>query len=234
MITYIRHSERLDRTDKKKWKRSKRYKENKYDTPITKNGEKIAKKAIKKLFESGYNKVDYLYCSPLTRCIQTCLVIKNHIKKKLKKDIKIRIEYGLVEINYKNPIIFKDGKFVTHSRTNKYLDNKLKMKNIIKKYGEHIDLNYKSMTTFSQVKLDKSQQDFLNRCIDTYNGILKQVNYKKDNVLCIAHGGVIYAIYSYFNKKVMWDDYDKIAGKYCSILVKDFKKKKIKSITNIN
>ena len=43
MITYIRHSERLDRTDKKKWKRSKRYKENKYDTPITKNGEKIAK-----------------------------------------------------------------------------------------------------------------------------------------------------------------------------------------------
>jgi broad specificity phosphatase PhoE len=232
MITIMRHSERQDRELPKKWKKSKRYKENKYDTPITKNGEKIAKRAILKLFDSGYKNIDYIYCSPLTRCIQTCLIAKEEIKKKFKKDIKIRIEYGLVEVNYQTPLVFKDGKFTTCKRTNKYLDDELKMKNIIKKYGEHIDLNYKSMTKFSEVKFDKSEKIFLNRCIDTYNGILKQVNKKKDNVLCVAHGGVIYAIYSYFKKKIMWDDYDKIAGKYCSILVKDFKNKKIKSITN--
>ena len=38
MITLFRHSERLDNTNKKKWIKSKRYKENKYDTPITPNG----------------------------------------------------------------------------------------------------------------------------------------------------------------------------------------------------
>ena len=99
----MRHSERQDRELPKKWKKSKRYKENKYDTPITKNGEKIAKRAILKLFDSGYKNIDYIYCSPLTRCIQTCLIAKEQIKKKFKKDIKIRIEYGLVEVNYQTP-----------------------------------------------------------------------------------------------------------------------------------
>lgn len=233
MITYIRHSERLDRTDTKKWKRSQRYKENKYDTPITKNGLKIARKAYNKLYDSGYKKVDYIYCSPLTRCIQTCLVIKKEIKKKLKKDIKIRIEYGLVEVNYSKPLIFKNGKFTTCTRTKKYMDKKLSMENIIKNYGEHIDTNYNSMTKMKDVSFDKSEMEFLNRCIKTYNGIKKQVK-KKDNVIVVAHGGVIFSLYSFFNKKINWDNYDEISGEYCSILVKDNIKKKYESITNFD
>lgn len=233
MITYIRHSERLDRTNTKKWKRSKRYKENIYDTPITKNGEKIAKKAINKLFDSGYKKVDYLYCSPLTRCIQTCLVIKKEIKKKLKKDIKIRIEYGLVEVNYSPPLVYKNGKFVPCKKTKKYMDEKLSIKNIIKKYGEHLDLNYNSMTKYKDVDFDKEEEIFLNRCIKTYNGIKKQVK-KKDNVIVCAHGAVMFAIYSYFNKKINWDLYNDISGEYCSILIKDNKNNKVKSINKFD
>ena len=42
MITLFRHSERLDSTNKNKWIKSKRYKENKYDTP---NGKKLVKKS---------------------------------------------------------------------------------------------------------------------------------------------------------------------------------------------
>ena len=60
MITLFRHSERLDSTNKKKWIKSKRYKENKYDTPITPNGKKLAKKAYNKLYDSGYKDVDYI------------------------------------------------------------------------------------------------------------------------------------------------------------------------------
>ena len=61
MITLIRHSERLDMKNNKKWIKSKRFKENKYDTPITPNGKKLAKKAYNKLFDSGYKNVDYIY-----------------------------------------------------------------------------------------------------------------------------------------------------------------------------
>ena len=37
---------------------------------------------------------------------------------------------------------------------------KLKMKNIIKRYGDHIDQDYKSMKKFNEVKFDKSEQNF--------------------------------------------------------------------------
>ena len=129
MIALIRHSERLDASNEKKWRRSKRFKENIFDTPITKNGEKIAEKAINQLFNSGYDKIDYLYSSPLTRCIQTSLVIQKEIKKNLGKDIKIRIEYGLVE--YEDPpFILRNGKFVIDSKSI-YIDKELSIKNII-------------------------------------------------------------------------------------------------------
>mgnify|MGYP006449016553 CR=1 FL=1 len=87
MIIYIRHSERLDSKNKLKWKRSKRYKENPEDTPITKEGIKIAEKKTNIILEKMKD-IDYIYSSPLTRCIETALVIKKSIKKKLKKDIK--------------------------------------------------------------------------------------------------------------------------------------------------
>ena len=60
MITLMRHSEKLKNVNYKKWIKSKRYKENVYDTPITLNGKKIAKKAFQKLINSGYDNIDYL------------------------------------------------------------------------------------------------------------------------------------------------------------------------------
>ena len=47
-VWLIRHSERLDHVDRNKWKKSYRYKQNKHDTPLSKYGFKIAKKAAKK------------------------------------------------------------------------------------------------------------------------------------------------------------------------------------------
>ena len=83
MIAVIRHSERLDFTNKKKWEKSKRFKQNSLDTPITKNGEKIIKNAIDKILKKDFKNIIYLYSSPLTRCVQTSLIIKKLIKKNL-------------------------------------------------------------------------------------------------------------------------------------------------------
>lgn len=234
MITLIRHSERLDHTNNKKWIKSKRFKENKYDTPITINGKKLAKKAYNKLFDSGYQNVDYIYCSPLTRCIQTCLEIKKEIKKKLKKDIKIRIEYGLVENNFDGPLIFKKNKFIIDKHSNKkYLDNKLLLEELIKKYGSDIDENYKSITKFNDIGFDLREVDFMNRSAKVFEDIRKQVN-KKDDVLIVTHAGIIKGVYSYITKKYDNSIDKEFGGIYCSILVTDYKKKKIEVINKFD
>lgn len=234
MITLIRHSERLDHTNVEKWKKSKRFKENKYDTPITKNGKIIAKNAIRTLFDSGYNNIDYIYCSPLTRTIQTCLILKNEIKKKLKKDIKIRIEYGLVEYNSDFPIILKNNKFIRDKKKKKkYLDSKLSFKSILKKYGNHIDEDYKSIVKFEDVDFDTSELNFINRCIKIFNNIHKKIK-KNDNVLICCHGGIIFGVYSYLKKHLNMKNYNSVSSEYCSILVTDYNKKKIELINKFN
>jgi broad specificity phosphatase PhoE len=230
MITLIRHSERLDCTNSKKWLNSKRYKENTQDTPITPNGKKIAKKAYQKLFDSGYNDVDYLYCSPLTRCVETCLVIKKEIKSKLKKDIKIRIENGLIEWGYTyDTIIFKDNKFQYDCKI-KYLDEKLTLENIIKKFGDHFDIDYKSITKFNKVKFDYDDVKFINRSIKVFEDIRKQIT-KNDNVIICTHSGVMFGILSYlikFHDKNQ--EYQLKGNNYCSMLITDYKRTKPKII----
>jgi broad specificity phosphatase PhoE len=234
MITLIRHSERLDNTNYKKWIKSKRFKENKYDTPITINGKKLAKKAYNKLFDSGYQNVDYIYCSPLTRCIQTCLEIKKEIKKKLKKDIKIRIEYGLVENNFDNPLILKKNKFIVDKKSKKrYLDNKLNLNELVKKYGSDIDENYKSITNFIDIGFDLTEANFMNRSAKVFEDIRKQVD-KNDDILIVTHGGIIFGVYSYITKKYDISKQSEVVGEYCSILVTDYKKKKLEIINKFD
>lgn len=234
MITLIRHSERLDNTNNNKWIKSKRFTENKYDTPITSNGKKIAKTAYNKLYDSGYKNVDYLYCSPLTRCIQTCLEIKKEIKKKLKKDIKIRIEYGLVENNFDGPLIFKKDKFVIDKKSKKrYLDKNLTLNELIKKYGKNIDEEYKSITKFEDVGFDLREVDFMNRSAKVFENIRKQID-KNDDVLIVTHAGIMMGVYSYLIKKYDYSNDKQFGGVYCSILITDYDKKKRKIINDFN
>ena len=54
----IRHSERLDHVNKRKWRNSYRYKQNRHDTPLSKYGFKIAKKAAKKIYDKEDNVKD--------------------------------------------------------------------------------------------------------------------------------------------------------------------------------
>ena len=222
MIAFIRHSERLDLVNKNKWKNSKRYKENKYDTPITRNGKKIAEESMNKLLNLGFTNINYLYSSPFSRCIETCLVLKKKIKEELNKDIKIRIEYGLCEIKFSN-IIFNNDKF-KYNKKEKYLDDKLKLENIVKRYGNNFDLKYKSKYKFEDINFEKEELSFFNRCINIYKKI-KNLN----GVIACTHSKVLFGIYSYLKKQnINWKNYSMVSKEYCSIVLKE--KKKIKLI----
>ena len=172
MIALIRHSERLDRTDRKKWERSKRFKENENDTPITKKGKKLVINATKKLFKNNFDEVDVLYSSPLTRCVQTCLIIKNEIKKKFGKNLKIKIDYGLVEVETV-PLKVKNNKFIENLKK-PYVDSELYLENLIKKYGDHFDKSYKSSIKENNVKFDKTLASAYNKRLKVYKKIEKE------------------------------------------------------------
>ena len=217
MITIIRHSERLDHVNKKKWEKSKRFKQNSLDTPITKKGDKIAINAINKILKKGYKNITYLYSSPLTRCIQTSLIIKKVIKKKLNIDLKIRIEYGLVEIEVPFTKFEKD-KFVVDSNIN-YIDKELSINNLIKKYGNHFDKNYKSIIKYDKINFDKSFVSGYNRIMKIFKKINEYV--KNNNTIICTHGGCLLGIYSYLNKKLNELEYNKVAGAYCSMILKE-------------
>lgn len=53
---------------------------------------------VEKLMREKYNgedNIDFIYSSPFSRCVETSIVFIKYILKKYKKDIKIRIDYGL-------------------------------------------------------------------------------------------------------------------------------------------
>lgn len=230
MIALIRHSARLDSFEPEKWKKSKRYKKNIFDTPICKKlGEKIAKRAIYKLFESGFNKIEYLYSSPLTRCIQTALIIQKEIKKEFKKEIKIRVEYGLSELE-KKPIIINNKK-AQYDTEKVYIDEQLLLENIIKNHGDNFDMEYESIIDPSKLQLETEELPFYNRSIQVYQKIKE--NIKDNNTIICTHGGFMYVIYSYLINKIDLSNITLYKGlnEYCSIILDNPKRKKPKLLS---
>src|SRR5205823_1902768 len=124
IFIYMRHGERPTfstlKNEKEKWRLSERYKTNNLDEPLTSYGIYETKLTIQKLFLNSnfdINKYDYIYSSPLTRCIQTALTAVDEINQKYNKNLKIRIEYALHEdinlsyryfINFKNKDLIKN------------------------------------------------------------------------------------------------------------------------------
>jgi broad specificity phosphatase PhoE len=73
----------------------------------------------------------------------------------------------------------------------------------------------------------------MNRSAKTFENIRKQVN-KDDDVLIVTHAGIMMGVYSYLTKKYDYSNDKEFGGKYCSILVTDYKKKKKKIINNFS
>ena len=227
MIVTIRNSARLDKLHPENWIKSKRFKQNKFDTPLNRKiGEKVAKRSIHKLFETGFNKIKYIYSSPLTRCVQTALIIQKEIKKKFNQDIKIRIEYGLTELEKDKPV-FRNNKFDYSNKD--YLDSELKLENIVKNYGDYFDTSYKSIIDFSEIKLEISELPFYNRSINVYQKIKLEIN--DENTIIIGDTIFMYIVYSYLAQKTDKSKFNEILSEYCSMVLDNPKRKNPKILT---
>ena len=202
----IRHSERLDHVNKKKWRNSYRYKQNKHDTPLSKYGFKIAKKAAKKIYdkEDNIKDIKYIYSSPMTRCIQTSVVLQDYIREKTGHLPLIRIEYALREIytvSELNYVTLSRGLFKEeiNKDTFFYLDDQLRLPNLYKKFRYRFDTTYKPFMSFEDVSLkDKNYRSAYNKIVKTYRHIEKN---DKHNKIISCHGGVLIPLHAYLMGK---------------------------------
>lgn len=212
MLVLLRHSERLDRTDEGTWRRSRRYKENSRDTPITRNGLKIAAAASRAIIKE-FKKIDYLYCSPLTRCVQTCKVVQQEIRRLTGHLLPIRIDYGLVEVVW--PPLVRRGDLIAFDAKKQYMDSKLGPGQIRKRFPRTtIHKSYRPQVKFSEARLFPSTAlDSINRACRTVKGIRTTIPSDKVALLCV-HGGVM-KYYDWIQTKED-NGYLKIA--YCGVL----------------
>lgn len=218
MIWLIRHTERVLSNDEN-WLKSKRGTENKYDMPITKKGKKYLVKAVEEMIreDKDFNKIDYIYSSPLERCIETSIEIQKNVKKKTKKFLPIKIDYGLRElhpINYYDHLKLKDGKikYIVDFKKEIILDKKLSIKNLIKKYGKRIDKNYKSQTSFHDAKYKSNDQvEGTNFALNAFKKIIK--NDKNNNYILCSHSvSLQYGLVAYTYKLIPYEIKKHIMG----------------------
>jgi len=181
----IRHSERLDSVDWNKWTKSKRYQENPYDTPITKNGYNIAKQTILDILKNDDHEMGNIYSSPAERCIQTALEFQKQIYKKYKKLIPIKVEYGLIyfnigPVNALTKYKYEDNKVIFDNSESFLIDKHMSLKDISKRYGiEKFDMDYKSICSIEKVNSEfVNTEKSLNRIISTIIGLYKNIDNK--------------------------------------------------------
>lgn len=218
MIWLIRHTERLLFEDEK-WQKSKRRLENKYDMPITNNGKKYLEKAVKEMIknDTNFDKIDYIYSSSMTRCVQTSFEIQKNIKKYTKKFIPIKIDYGLREIHpieYYNHLKYVNGKIEYKPDFKKeiVLDKKLHLKYHLKKYGDRIDKNYKSQTKFNEAKY--RDKDWISGCNFALNSMKKILKNDKNNnfIICSHAVAIMNSLTAFTNKITPFEIRKKIYG----------------------
>lgn len=218
-LIYIRHGERVslqdDMTIIDQWKASQRYKENPFDEPLTDRGIQEAKQTGINLPKiTDITKYNHIYCSPLTRCIETAINMIESIHKITGKRLKIRIEYAFNEIPYilgKTISLFNftgltiKETFVIPNEIPMYkpIDDALKFANLLTKYGEHIDATY--ISSLSDDTLLTDQKTTINNFINALNRIITS----EDNIMMCCHGGeVYYLLYNYLTNKEF--DYNKM------------------------
>lgn len=180
-MTYIvRHSERLDYVSESAWTKTSRYKQNSKDPSITKRGITIANDAIKKIIVDmkDFSKYKFIYTSPMSRCIDTAIVMATTINiikaKKSMNPIKIRINYGLRELN---PIPFQT-----------ILDEEMMEECIIQRYRNHMAL-FDSIYE-SDIKFEDVQVSSLNPIVEVYRPLdqMESITLEDKYSIICTHG----------------------------------------------
>lgn len=213
MIYLLRHAERIDQSkdikEREAWNKSNRCKNNLYDMPLSSNGISQAYSSLSKIIPKNYKgEFNYIYCSPLTRCVQSALQFQKYIQDKFNKIVLVRIEYGLALHLFKENEIFWLGsniklvgdKFVV-VKMFEFIDKYLDKEKIYKRYGHNrFDIGYKGIFTREQINSEQTYTDALASRIYTINQIAKSVDKSKLTLIC-AHCETCHLIYNYINRK---------------------------------
>ena len=225
MIYLLRHAERIDQSkepkEKESWLKSLRYKTNLYDIPLSLNGITQAYNNIGKILKNFKGEFDYIYCSPMTRCIQSALQFQKYILDKFNQMILVRIEYGLSIHLFKENEIFWlgsnikliDDKFVV-TKIFEFVDKYLERDKIYKRYGDkRFDIGYKGFYTREQINSEQTYTDSLLTRIKTIKQIASISSKSKLTIIC-AHCETCHLINNYINKR--WTS-TKDAPKYAHV-----------------
>lgn len=187
VLYLMRHGHRLDYADREAWRNHPRYKENALDTPLSDQGHAEAKSNAKIIKE----KLDYIYCSPMTRCVETAIDMAEILK------VPVRIEYGLCEAasTSENPklkddrfVIDDDQRYYYYSSGKEYktiIDPELYLDKLAKKYPQ-IDTTYNSMFKPEDIPIIETQVSEGNRKLK----IIKALS--KHNICIVAHNDILY------------------------------------------
>jgi len=212
MIYLLRHAERIDQSknlkEKESWNKSLRYKTNLYDIPLSLNGITQAYNNIGKILKNFDGEFDYIYCSPMTRCVQSALQFQKYIFDKYDKLILVRIEYGLTIHLFKENEMFwlgsniklQNDKFIV-TKIYEFVDKYLDRDKIYKRYGiKRFDITYTGIISREQINLEQTYTDSISSRIDTIKKITSIVDKSKLTIIC-AHCETCHLIYNYINKK---------------------------------
>lgn len=212
MIYLLRHAERIDQSkdnkERESWNTSQRAKTNLYDIPLSLNGVNQAYSGIAKILKNYKGEFNHIYCSPLTRCVQTALQFQKYILEKFKILVLIRVEYGLSIHLFKENEMFWMGsniklvgdKFVV-SKMFEFVDKYLDRDKIYKRYGvKRFDTQYNSIYSREQINNEQTYTDAINTRINTIKIISQLVDKSKLTLIC-AHCETCHLLYNYSNKK---------------------------------
>jgi broad specificity phosphatase PhoE len=201
----FRHGDKLS-YDTNEWKKHRRYKENPFDPPLTTPGLKLAKASgvelIKKSAALRGKKIKYIYCSPMTRCVQTALQIIKVVREKIGYEIEIIIVDDLAEsmlprnqIKFQvNKIKFIIPKYYEQDgkKWTTMIDKKIQSAELKKKYGEI----KKVIVSKKPFRIENPNDE----SIRMFKAILKISKIKQDSII-IGHSNTLDISYNYFNQK---------------------------------
>ncbi|XP_053307834.1 ubiquitin-associated and SH3 domain-containing protein B [Spea bombifrons] len=155
--------------------RSGGYREYEKDAPITVLGCKQAKLVGQALLESN-TVVDFIYCSPSLRCVQTAHNVLKGLKQENKG--KIRVEPGL----------FEWTKWVSGSSLPAWIPpTELAAANL------SVDTTYRPHLPASKLLPSETYETYISRSFHVTKEILSECNGKGNNVLIVAHASSLEA-----------------------------------------
>jgi hypothetical protein len=205
----FRHGHKFNTEYPSKWQKSRRCRENPFDPPLSSGGKENAQKLgrefvkLHKAKKINLLNTQYIYSSPMTRCITTSIEVIKIIKKELGHTLQIRLESKLLEGFKMEPVTKFSGGGISFSTPEYYtmngkkyyseLDAKLSFNNLCNDYSRYIDAEYDRMTNPKDTPFETKDKAAMRiiRCV---------LNIAKKEKLAIisGHANTNYYCYSCF------------------------------------